>query len=158
MAVNVNFIGRLGADCEVKVNAKNGKQFVSFRVATDEFKNGKNETTWLSVMDFNEKALKMSPYLKKGSMVCVHGSETVSIYQSKNGEYVASRDIMSDRLDFVSGGSGNTATTKVESATDEMNCGTLKSVNQIEDQTKIVNLDNPQLMGMGPSNDDDLPF
>ena len=46
MAVKVNVIGRLGADAEVR-ESKNGK-FVTFRVATDEFKNNTNETVWLS--------------------------------------------------------------------------------------------------------------
>ena len=34
MAVNVNIIGRLGADSEIKTNS-NGRPFVVFRLATD---------------------------------------------------------------------------------------------------------------------------
>lgn len=106
--VNVEFIGRLGADSEVKVG-KSGNQFLSFRVATDEYRNGKNEASWLNVVYTGERAIKMHQWLTKGKAVSVHGVENVGTYVDRNGQTQVSRDVMADRVDFVNvGGSGQT--------------------------------------------------
>ena len=106
--VNVEFIGRLGADSEVKTG-KSGNQFVSFRVATDEYRNGKNEASWLNVVYTGERAIKMHQWLTKGKAVSVHGVENVGTYVDRNGQTQVSRDVMADRVDFVNvGGSGQT--------------------------------------------------
>ena len=47
-----------------------------------------------------------------GVKVNVHGVESVNLYQSKNGETMISRDVISDRIDFVGSSSGNTTTNK----------------------------------------------
>ena len=117
--VNVNLIGRLGMDSEIR-ETKNGGKYVTLRVATDEFRNGKNETVWLNVFDYSERALKMAQYWKKGTMLNVFGVETVGVYQSKQtGEWLPSRDIRAYAIDFVNGGgSGNTQnTTEVATTT-----------------------------------------
>lgn len=106
--VNVEFIGRLGADSEVKVG-KSGNQFLSFRIATDEYRNGKNETSWLTVIYPGERAIKLHQWLTKGKAVSVHGVENVGTYIDRNGQVQVSRDVMADRVDFVNvGGSGQT--------------------------------------------------
>ena len=107
--VNINFIGRLGADAELKT-AKSGRQYVSMRVATDEFKKGEKSTSWLNVTYTGDRALKMHEYLKKGSAIVVMGVETIDTYQStKTGETMFSRDVIADRVDFVGlGKSGDT--------------------------------------------------
>ena len=115
--VNVEFIGRLGADSEVKTG-KNGNQFLSFRAATDEYRNGKNEASWLNVVCTSERAIKLHQWLTKGKAVSVHGVENVSTYTDRNGQVQVSRDVMADRVDFVNvGGSGqtqsNTSTTTI---------------------------------------------
>lgn len=125
MGVNVNVIGRLGGDAEV-VNGKNG-QFVSFSLATDEFKNGEKGTAWLRVAYHGERAIKVAEYLKKGKMVNVIGSETVSIYTDKGGNAQVSRDVSASAIDFVSIGSGQTQNNTAETAsTPEPTTGTLK--------------------------------
>lgn len=114
--VNVNFNGRLGADAELKTS-KNSKQFISMRVATDEFRNGERGTTWLNVSYYGDRAVKMCEYLKKGNAVSVLGSETVGTYQSKNGETMISRDVLADRVDFL-GLSKSSETQTSEASTD----------------------------------------
>ncbi len=151
MSVYVQVVGRLGSDAEIK-NGKNG-QFVTFRMATDEFKNGKNETAWLNVMDASDRALKMAQYLKKGTMVNIHGVETCDVYQNRNSEYQVSRDIRADRVDFVnSGQSASTqssdaqvAKSQVTSEANKADCGVLKP--PTTSKTAVVE---------DPS--DDLPF
>lgn len=115
--VNVEFIGRLGADSEVKTG-KSGNQFLSFRVATDEYRNGKNEASWLNVVYTGERAIKMHQWLTKGKAVSVHGVENVGTYLDRNGQVQVSRDVMADRVDFVNvGGSGQTQSNSTTTTT-----------------------------------------
>jgi single-strand DNA-binding protein len=117
----VELIGRLGADAELKTSAK-GNQFVSMRVASNDFFNGENVTTWVNVMWSGERAVKMQEHMKKGSAVSIHGTLRTSIFTNKNGEQSISTDLFADRVDFVNlGKSGDTQTN--EAVTDT---GTLK--------------------------------
>ena len=143
--VNVEFIGRLGADSEVKVG-KSGNQFLSFRAATDEWRNGKNEASWLNVIYPGERAIKMHQWLTKGKAVSVHGVENVGTYVDRNGQVQVSRDVMADRVDFVNvGGSGqtqsNTASTVAAPTNIAPPAGTMKP----QETTSA-------------KDDDDLPF
>ena len=140
MSVNVNFIGRLGADSELRTT-KNGKQYLAFRAATDEFKNGERGTAWLNVTYYGDKGIKMQEFLKKGSAVSVVGVETVGTYQSKNGETMVSRDVLADRVDFVNlGKSGDTQTNEAVTET-----GTFKPKTE-------------EVAAAATTSDDDLPF
>ena len=106
----VELIGRLGADAELKTSAK-GNQFVSMRVASNDFFNGENVTTWVNVMWSGERAVKMQEHMKKGSAVSVHGTLRTSLFTNKNGEQSISTDLFADRVDFVNlGKSGDTQT------------------------------------------------
>ena len=108
--LNSNVIGRLGADAELK-QTKNGKNFVSYRGASDGFVNGNKITQWVRVTDFTEKGNRLLQYLKKGSLVNVSGILSVSQYQSnKDGSTMFSIDLNADRVDFISNVSGSTTT------------------------------------------------
>ena len=77
-------IGHLGADAECK-NA-NGKEFTTFRIAdssrwTDDAGVQHEDTTWIDcVMSGKPNVL---PYLKKGQLVFVMGSQSLRVYSSK---------------------------------------------------------------------------
>jgi single-strand DNA-binding protein len=141
--VNINFNGRLGADAELKTS-KNGKQFVSMRVATDEFRNGERGTAWLNVSYYGDRAVKMHEYLKKGNAVSVLGSETVGTYQSKNGETMVSRDVLADRVDFL--GLGKSGDTQSNEAVTE--------TGKFEPKTDTAEM----ATATAATSDDDLPF
>lgn len=143
--VNINFIGRLGADCEVKTS-NNGRQFVTFRVATDEFIKGEKSTAWLNVTYIGDRAVKMSEYLKKGHAVSVIGSETIRTYQNNNGETAFSRDVLADRVDFVNLGQSKDGQSNDGAVTDKA------------PQTKAKDNDIAVAAAATTSNDDDLPF
>lgn len=104
-----NVIGRLGQDAELK-DGKNG-QFTKFRMATNGFKNknGEQPTYWLSVTydNSNPNLLKA---LTKGRLVNVAGTIEPTAYLTKDGEPKCSLDLRAVSLEFVSVGSGNTAT------------------------------------------------
>ena len=117
--VNVNFIGRLGSDSEIKT-AKSGRQFVAMRIATDEFVNGQKTTAWMSVVWSGEHALNMKQWLTKGKLVSVMGTEQIKLYQTRTGEWAADRNVIADRIEFVNTGSGQTQNAdavKVETGT-----------------------------------------
>lgn len=101
--VNVSFVGRLGADAEVK-SSKSGNQYVTMRVAVNQYNGKENETVWMNVTAFTDRDIKMAQYWKKGSQVEVHGGETCSIYTKSNGESAISRDVRAYNIDFVNGG------------------------------------------------------
>jgi len=105
--VNVNVIGRLGADAEL-IDGKNGK-FASFRMATDDRKNGEKITSWFRVTFNGDRAGKIVEYLTKGKLVNVIGTESVGTYTAKDGSVQVSRDINASNIDFISVSSGSTA-------------------------------------------------
>jgi single-strand DNA-binding protein len=144
--INVNFMGRLGADAELKTS-KGGKQFVSMRIATDEFKNGERGTAWINVSYYAEKGTKMLEFLKKGSAVSVLGVETVGTYQSKNGETMVSRDVLADRIEFVNLGKSGESQSNDSAATDT---GTFKPTANGEEVAAAS--------AAATTSDDDLPF
>lgn len=77
--LQINALINLGADAEVKTI--NDKQYISFRGASTEKRDGKDEVTWLSILtSYNDKLL---PYLKKGQQVFVSGKLKASIYQNQ---------------------------------------------------------------------------
>ena len=110
--VNINFIGRLGRDAEV-IKGQKG-DFLSFSVATDEYKNGNQTTTWMNV---NYNNVRLAEWLKKGKMVLVTGTETVRTYTNKNGETQISRDVNANAIEFVNTSSGQTQDNSSEFAT-----------------------------------------
>ena len=103
----IDITGRLGADSELKTS-KNGNKFISMRIATNDYIGGENVTTWVNVMWAGDRAVKMQEHLKKGSSVIVRGTPKFSLYDTKEGSKAISIDVFADRVDFASGGSGNT--------------------------------------------------
>ena len=135
------FNGRLGADSELKTS-KNGNKYVTMRVASNDFVNGENVTTWVRVVWNGDRAVKMQEHMKKGSFVSVWGTLRTSLYDTKNGEKAIAIDVMADRVDFVGGGSGSTQTADATSDT-----GTLKKNDEV-----------PTPATTASNDDDDLPF
>ena len=77
--IQIIALGNLGADAEVKtINEKN---YISFRVASTEKRNGQDETIWLNVLASENPNLM--PYLKKGQQVFIQGRLKASIYQTQ---------------------------------------------------------------------------
>lgn len=122
--VYVNIIGRLGADAEL-INGKNG-QFISFRMASDEMKKGAERvTSWFRVTLNGDRAAKLAEYLKKGKLVNVVGTETVSTYQAKDGTTQISRDVSATNVEFINTGSGSTASETTAVTTETVTTGKL---------------------------------
>ena len=146
--LNVSFIGRLGRDSEAKTS-KNGNEYLSFTVASDDKRGGENVTTWVNCTWYGAQAVKMAQWLKKGSLVSVSGSLQTRIYQTKNNDNAISHDVNVWNVSFVNAGSGNTqsdssetANSSSESANDGATTGTFKK----------------PVASAPAADDDDLPF
>lgn len=98
----VYFAGNLGADAET-VTA-NGKEFVSFSVAV---KLSKEDTEWVRV---STSQTSLAPYLKKGTLVSVVGTESVQVYTDKSGQAKAQSKVSALRIQLLGGGQGQSST------------------------------------------------
>ena len=112
---SMHVIGRLGADAET-IEGKNGK-FVTFRMASNDWVNGKEVTSWFKVTLFGDRGLKAIEWLKKGRMVHVVGTEAVTTYQAKDGTTQVSREITAESFNFISTGSKDAEEKKDEKVT-----------------------------------------
>lgn len=146
-----DFNGRLGADSEL-ATFKNGNKYVAMRVASNDYSNGENVTTWINVKWSGDRAIKMQEYMKKGTFVNVHGALRVSMYSTKSGEKAISVDVYADRVDFVGGGSGNTQSNDAVTET-----GTFKNAANTEKLTKEAET-KAEVKAAASSDVDDLPF
>ena len=153
--LNTVFFGRLGADAEQK-SSRNGNSFVTFRACTDRFDSEKKERVgdWVSVTFPGEVSTRLFPYLKKGTLVEVTGTITVSAYMTRDGAPAASVDVYASRVSLmnVGGSSGKTA--------DNSDCGTFTK----KEEQKVVaaaapKVEAPKFPPTQPADDDDdLPF
>ncbi|MEO7991412.1 MAG: single-stranded DNA-binding protein [Chryseolinea sp.] len=87
---NVQLIGRLGKDPEVRT-FESGKKMASFSIATsDTYKNQKGEkvqdTQWHNLVIWGKLADIAGQYLKKGSEVAVAGKLVHRNYETAGGE------------------------------------------------------------------------
>lgn len=162
--VNVNFVGRLGADAELKKDSFQ-RDFVTFSVAVDEFRGGQTETAWMRVTASGDRTIKMQPHLKKGSLVSIHGIENVRLFTSANGTTGVSRDVRADRIEFVKVGANNganttpttTNTVATPTPTVQPNITQEISMENVSCGTFATQRLEPQ-MASSSSAEDDLPF
>lgn len=135
--INVEFIGRLGGDVEMKTAKTSGNQFPTFNVAVDEFKGGKKVTTWINVAVFNPSLNHMVEYLKKGSLVQVRGAEDVRIYFDRNGVPQIGRTVRAFDMNFVP------TNNKPEEDAQNVSCGTISNPQQVIQEVATQGV-NPQ--------------
>lgn len=91
--------GRLGSDAEIK-QTKQGQNYISFRIANNEYGDAENDTHWYRVTSFNNRYVNMSKYLKKGSAVIIIGDYKDELYQNNEGRCMISRDIVANVINF----------------------------------------------------------
>ena len=148
--VNVNVIGRLGVDAEI-LEGKKGK-FVKFRMATPDINKG---TIWLNVLFSGERALKVVQWLTKGKLISVHGTESVSIYNDKNGTPQVSREINAVDVEFIS--AGNSGGTQDETSSEGIPEASTGKLAKPTPSPKVVEAQKPTVTDESDEVDD-LPF
>ena len=128
---NVNIIGRLTKDVEVRKTSTN-KSVSSFSIAVDNLatKDGEKTTSFFNCNAWNNVAETLSKYTRKGDRIAILGSLIQRNYENKNGEKNSVVEINVNSITLIEN--------KKENA----------SVNR---ENKSVENDNK-------INDDDLPF
>ena len=128
---NVNIIGRLTKDVEVRKTSTN-KSVSSFSIAVDNLatKDGEKTTSFFNCNAWNNVAETLSKYTRKGDRIAISGSLIQRNYENKNGEKISVVEINVNSITLIEN--------KKENA----------SVNR---ENKSVENDNK-------INDDDLPF
>ncbi|MFY0689327.1 MAG: single-stranded DNA-binding protein [Cyclobacteriaceae bacterium] len=101
---NVQLIGRLGNDPEVR-DFESGKKMATFSLATNEvYTNNKGEkvddTQWHNIVVWGNKVNIVESYLKKGSEVLVSGRLQYRSYE-KEGEKRFITEINMNELQFM---------------------------------------------------------
>lgn len=84
---NVNIIGRLTKDVEVRKTSTN-KSVSSFSIAVDNLatKDGEKTTSFFNCNAWNNVAETLSKYTRKGDRIAISGSLIQRNYENKNGE------------------------------------------------------------------------
>jgi single-strand DNA-binding protein len=101
-------IGRLGRDPEMRYTSQ-GTPVTNFSVATDRVWNDQSgqrqeRTVWFRVSAWGRLAETCNQYLSKGRLVMVEGElQEPTPYQSRDGEWRASLDVMARNVQFLGG-------------------------------------------------------
>lgn len=156
--INANFIGRLGADSELKTS-QSGNNYVSFRAATDTFVKGQSVTEWISVSYIGPRAEKMREFLKKGNLVYVQGTLRSNVYTNRQGETVASYDMIADRVEFVRTGQKQDENKQTDEPFGQnIDVNAFKQPQAVSTPTPTPQMSMAAAVATQNSNDDDLPF
>ena len=99
--LKMSIIGNLTKDPEVRP-LPSGTQVVSFTVASTRKVNGEDKTDFVRVSVFGKRGAACAMYLAKGRKVYARGVPSARAYTNRNGENVASMEIMADEIEFLS--------------------------------------------------------
>lgn len=97
-----NFIGRLGADPEMR-SMNNGEQAASLRLAVGWKGKSGEGVEWVPVVAFGKLAEIMGQYLRKGSQVHVSGRFRTRKWTDKNGQDRYSTEIIAQDMQMLGG-------------------------------------------------------
>ena len=89
-------IGNLTKDPTFTIGKDN--KYCNFTVAVN---NRNDDSTFIEVETFRNKAVACNNRLKKGSLVCVHGIPIVRAYIDKDGNPRAQLKIRANKIDFL---------------------------------------------------------
>ena len=101
-----NFIGRLGADPEIRY-MPNGDPVANFSIAVGEkwtdkqTGEAKENTEWVRIVAFRKLAEIIAEYLKKGSQVFISGKLKTRKWQDQNGQDRYTTEIIADQMQML---------------------------------------------------------
>lgn len=97
MAIVV-IMGNVGSDPETRF-APSGQKIVSFSIAENTKKQGKEVTTWWRITIFGDRFDKMLSYVKKGSYLVVYGEMSLDTW-TKDGREHTQLSVIADNIKF----------------------------------------------------------
>ena len=146
---NVNLLGRLARDPELRFLPATGMAVVKFTLAVDKemtkdkkqelASQGKQTADFISITAFGKQAENCANYLVKGSQCAIYGRISTGSYTTQAGEKRYTTDILADRVEFLGG------------SKKQDNAGN----NSQPDTTFFDNLPDDEFY---PVNDDDIPL
>ncbi|AGR41726.1 single-stranded DNA-binding protein [Spiroplasma diminutum] len=98
---SVNLIGRITKDPELR-SSSNGKSFVAFTLAVNEFSGGNQFTQFVPCFAWEKTAENLAKFVKKGAQISVEGSINVR-QENANGQYSQIVTIRANRIEFLGG-------------------------------------------------------
>ena len=94
---NVQLLGRLTKDVELRVSKNTKKNFAYFTLAVQ---NGE-DVNFIDCIAFDKLAETIEKYVKKGNRLLVEGSINVSTYEDKDGNKRKSTNVFVSRITFI---------------------------------------------------------
>lgn len=101
---NINLIGRLTKDPELKYIQGTGNAVARFTIAVDRGftkKDGTKETDFINIEAWNKSAENCANYIAKGSLVGVTGSLRIENYKDQQGEYKSFTKVLANNIQFL---------------------------------------------------------
>ncbi|WP_338985139.1 single-stranded DNA-binding protein [Spiroplasma endosymbiont of Diplazon laetatorius] len=98
---SVNLIGRITKDPELR-SSSNGKSFVAFTLAVNEFSGGNQFTQFVPCFAWEKTAENLAKFVKKGAQISVEGSINVR-QENNNGQFSQIVTVRANRIEFLSG-------------------------------------------------------
>jgi len=96
------FIGRLGADPELRYTADN-KAICNFSIAVNYESTTKETTEWVRIVTFSKLAGICGDYLKKGSRIFIAGRMTNRKWVNKDGVEQFTTEVVADQMQMLGG-------------------------------------------------------
>lgn len=104
---SVNLIGRLTRDPELRWSGETAIARFSIAIDRPMKKDGSHETDFPTIVVFGKTAENCERYLSKGRQVGVAGRLQTGSYTNKNGDKVHATEVVANRVEFLSSGTGN---------------------------------------------------
>lgn len=101
---NINLIGRLTKDPELKYIQGSGNAVAKFTIAVDRGftkKDGTKEADFINIEVWNKSAENCANYISKGSLVGVTGSLRIDNYKDQQGEYKSFAKVLASNIQFL---------------------------------------------------------
>ena len=99
----VHLIGRVTKDLGLEHFGVEGRTYVRFVLAVDEYKSSTKEyvTNFIEIVAFDRKAEILSQYITKGKKLCIEGKIRTGSYIDKNNTKKYTVDIILENFDFI---------------------------------------------------------
>lgn len=150
----VFLIGRLTKDPEIRYNSQNvAVTRFTLAVARPKQKDREEEADFISCVCFNNQAVNLTKYQKKGNLVALFGRIRTSFYDDeKTNKRVYTTDVVADEIKYLTFKEENQ--TQINQNVNNQIVGENEKYSQLSAKT-VMNEDYNQELRI---TDDDLPF
>ena len=99
---NLNLIGRLVRDVELKVLKNSDNHVVSFTIAVDNYTSKEEKTTsFIPCVAFSKNAEIIAKYVKKGDLIAIAGRLNQRSYKDKSDKTINVIEVIVTNVDLI---------------------------------------------------------